>query len=388
MPVLTMGAHALLSPSSAHRWLNCTPSPKLEAREPDSSSSYAEEGTLAHAFCARELKFYLGLPTNHEAKEIRELFDKYYTAEMDEHVQTYRTVVLEKFEKARQTTPDPRLLVETRLDFGNYIPDAFGTADAVIIADGMMEIIDFKYGKGVRVEAERNPQMMIYALGAYDEFSLEYDIKQVRMTIVQPRLQNISEYTMSVYDLMAWAENTLKPTAMKAYNGEGEQKPGDWCRFCKVRGKCKALAEDCISTASMFSDPRLITPEMMASEVLPRLASIKSWVTDVEEYALQRALDGEKFKGYKVVEGRSNRKITDAQGVLKVLSGEYDTEALMKPRELKTITDLERIIGKKRFAELCSDYITKPQGKPTLVPESDKRPPFNSAEDDFRGINL
>ena len=299
---------------------------------------------------------------------------------MDEHVQTYRTVVLEKFEKARQTTPDPRLLVETRLDFGNYIPDAFGTADAVIIADGMMEIIDFKYGKGVRVEAERNPQMMIYALGAYDEFSLEYDIKQVRMTIVQPRLQNISEYTMSVYDLMAWAENTLKPTAMKAYNGEGEQKPGDWCRFCKVRGKCKALAEDCLSTASRFSDPRLITPEMMAIEVLPRLASIKSWVTDVEEYALQRALDGEKFKGYKVVEGRSNRKITDAQGVLKVLSGEYDTEALMKPRELK--------IGKKRFAELCSGYITKPQGKPTLVPESDKRPPFNSAEDDFRGINL
>ena len=388
MPVLTMAAHALLSPSASHRWLNCTAAPRLEEQEPDSSSSYAEEGTLAHAMCARTLKLYLGQSTASEAREIRELSGEYYAAEMDEHVETYRALVLGKLSDARAHTKDARLLVERRLDFGSYIPDAFGTADAIIIADGMMEVIDFKYGKGVRVEAERNPQMMIYALGAYDEFSLEYDIRRVRMTIVQPRLENISEYETSVYELTAWAENTLRPKAREAYEGKGKQKPGDWCRFCKVRGKCKALAQDCLKTAETFSDPKLIGPEMMAREVLPRIASIKSWLTDVEDYALGQALSGVGYEGYKVVEGRSNRKITDVNGAVEALTSEFDPEIIMKPRELKTITDLERVIGKKRFTELCSPYITKPRGKPTLVPESDKRPPYNSVDEDFKDIEL
>lgn len=382
-----MAAHALLSPSSAHRWLNCTASPRLEEREPDQSSSYAEEGSLAHAYCARVLKRYMELPVDTENAEIAQLEGRYHTGEMDEHVSTYCAAVIGKLEKARETTPDARILIERRLDFTNYVPDAFGTADAIIIADGTMDVIDFKYGKGVRVDAERNPQMMIYALGAYDEFSLEYNIKNVRMTIIQPRIDNISEWQIPVYELISWAENTLKPKAKEAYDGKGEQNPGEWCRFCKIKGKCRALAADCIRTAEEFADPRVLSAEVMAKDVLPRLAVIKSWVSDIEEYALQQAIAGVKYEGFKVVEGRSNRKIVNPDKVAEALS-DYQPEQIWKPRELRTITDLEKLTGKRKFAELCSPYIEKPQGKPALVPESDKRPPFNSAENDFKGIEL
>ena len=382
-----MAAHALLSPSSARRWLNCTASPRLEEKEPDRSTSYAEEGTLAHAYCAMGLKAYLGEPTDGERQEIARYYDKYHTGEMDEHVSTYVSTVIGKLEKARETTPDARLLVETRRDFRNYMPDAFGTADAIIIADGVMDVIDFKYGKGVRVEAEENPQMMIYALGAYEEFILEYNIKAVRMTIIQPRLDNISEWELPVPELVRWAAFTLQPKAEEAYKGNGKQKPGEWCRFCKIRGKCRALATDCIRTTEEFTDPRVISPDMMAKNVLPRLAIIKSWVSDIEEYALQQAIAGVKYDGFKVVEGRSNRKIADPDKVAAALS-DYSPEQIWKPRELRTITELEKLTGKRKFAELCSPYIVKPQGKPALVPERDKRPPFNSAENDFKGIEL
>ena len=382
-----MAAHALLSPSSAHRWLNCTASPRLEEREPDQLSSYAEEGSLAHAYCARELKRYLGLPVEAENAEIAQLEGKYHTGEMDEHVSTYCAAVIGKLEKAMVRTRDARILIERRLDFTNYVPEAFGTADAIIIADGTMDVIDFKYGKGVRVEAEKNPQMMIYALGAYEEFSLEYNIQNVRMTIIQPRIDNISEWLIPVQDLISWAENTLKPKAKQAYDGKGEQKPGEWCRFCKIRGKCRALATDCIKTAEEFEDPRVLSADTIAKDVLPRLAIIKSWVSDIEEYALQQAIAGVKYEGFKVVEGRSNRKIVNPDKVAEALS-DYPPEQIWKPRELRTITDLEKLTGKRKFAELCSPYIEKPQGKPALVPESDKRPPFNSAENDFKGIEL
>jgi len=382
-------AHALLSPSSAHRWLHCTASPRLEKDVEDKGSTYAAEGTLAHAYCAKKLKEFLGLPTEQEAMEIGELNEQYHSGEMDEHTDTYKTIVLEKFNAARAKTKDALLLVEVRLDFQKYIPEAFGTADAVIIADGCMEIIDFKYGKGVKVSAYENPQMKIYALGAYDAFSLEYDIREVRMTIVQPRIDNLSEFELSAPDLLSWAENTLRPKAKEAFSGNGAQEAGPWCQFCKVKGHCKKLAETCTMAAQHNANPMLIGQSVMETAILPLLPTFKIWLASVEEYALQQALNGVQYKGFKVVEGRSVRKITDPQAVMDLLANNgFAQESYIKPTELRTITELEKIIGKKRFAELCADYINKPQGKPTLVPDSDKREAFNTAASDFQDINL
>lgn len=383
------GLHALLSPSAAHRWMNCAAAPRLEADAPDKDSSYAQEGTLAHAYCAMKLKSFMGLPTDAEEKEITELNETYHTGEMDEYTDTYKTIVLEKFSTARMVTKDAQLLIETRLDFSDYVPEAFGTSDATIIADGCMEIIDFKYGKGVRVSAVDNPQMMIYALGAYVANSFEYNIDRVRMTIVQPRIDNLSEFEMSVADLLAWAENELKPKAAAAYADNAEQNPGEWCQFCKVKCSCKALANRCAAIANENPKPGLITPKKMATDILPWLSIIKAWCTSIEEYALQQALSGVAYPGFKLVEGRSVRKITDSEAVAGLLDKEgYDQSEYMKPATLCGISDLEKLVGKKRFTALCADYITKPQGKPTLVPNEDKRSAYNAASDDFNDINI
>lgn len=381
-----MGAHALLSPSSASRWLNCTAAPHLEADMPDVSSGFAVEGTLAHAYCAKKLKTFLGLPTEHEDKEIAELAD-YHTGEMDEYTDAYATIVIEKYNAARTITPDAQLLVETRLDFSEHIPDSFGTADAIIIADGTMDVIDFKYGKGVSVSAFKNPQMQIYALGAYDKFSFEYRIDRVRMTIIQPRIDNLSDYELSVSDLMAWTDEVLTPRAQEAFSGQGTQTPGEWCRFCKVKSRCRALADQSLKTALEKPDPQLLNPQELA-DVLPKLETIKIWLTGIEEYALHTALSGTAVPGWKVVEGRSTRKITNPTAVSDALSGAgIGRDLLYKPQELLPITELEKLVGKKQFAALCAQWISKPQGKPTLVPESDKRQAINTVEDDFADIH-
>lgn len=383
------GQHALLSPSAAHRWMNCTAAPRLEATAPDSESTYALEGTLAHAYCALKLKEFLYQDTTAEREEIDELNDRYHTGEMDEYTDTYKTIVLEKFNAARSETTDAELLVETRLDFSEYVPEAFGTSDATIIADGTMEVIDFKYGKGVRVSAVRNEQMMIYALGAYLRHSFEYRIERVRMTIVQPRIDNLSEYELTVEELMKWAHDELRPKAAEAFEGKGKQNPGEWCQFCRVKCGCKALAEKSIDTAKAHPNGLLLTPEKMAAEILPWLPIIKAWAASMEDYALQQALAGTDYPGYKIVEGRSVRKITDDKAVIALLEKEgYDNTEFMKPAALCGIGDLEKLVGKKRLAALCADYITKPAGKPTLVTEDDKRPAYNAAANDFKDINL
>lgn len=382
-------AHALLSPSAAHRWINCTAAPRLEADVEDKGSEFAAEGTLAHAYCAQKLKAFLGLPTEGEAKEIAELNDRYHTGEMDEYTDTYKTIVLEKYNAARAKTKDALLLIETRLDFSEYVPDAFGTADAIIIADGTMEVIDFKYGKGVKVSAEDNPQMKIYALGAYEKFSFEYKIDRVRMTIIQPRIENFSEWELSVSELMAWTDSVLTPKAQQAYKGDGPQVPGDWCQFCKVKSNCRALTQKCIEAAKNHPDPKLISPDELAADVLPMLATVKTWLAGVEDYALQQALSGVQLAGWKVVEGRSVRKITDQDGAALALNkAGYKTTEIYKPQELRTITDLEKLTGKKQFAAICGDFIEKPQGKPTLAPESDKRPAIDPLADDFKDIKF
>ena len=383
-----MGTHALLSPSAAHRWRHCTAAPRLEANVPDEGSSFAQEGTLAHACCAKKLRAYMDWPTDHEDEEIA-LFSNYHSGEMDEHTDTYTTIVLEKYNAARTATPDARLLVETRLDLTEHIPDAYGTADAIIIADGVMEVIDFKYGKGVRVSAERNPQMMIYALGAYDHFSFDYRIERVRMTIIQPRIDNLSEYELSVSELMAWVDEELTPKAKEAHEGYGKQKPGEWCQFCKVKSSCRALTERCTTCAENHPDPRLLSPDELATAVLPILPTIKTWLTGVEDYALQQALTGVQLPGWKIVEGRSIRKIVDPDAAAVALNKVgYSTAEIYKPQELRAITDLEKLTGKKNFAAICGEYIDKPKGKPTLAPESDKRPAIDPVADDFNGINL
>lgn len=380
------GKHALLSPSAAHRWMNCTAAPLLEKDVEDKGSTFAEEGTLAHAYCAKKLKEFLGLSVDEEKAEIAQLDEQYHSGEMDEYTDTYKTIVLEKFNAARAKTKDAQLLVEVKLDFSHYVPDAFGMSDAIIIADGVMEVIDFKYGKGVKVSAVENPQMMIYALGAWDLFNFEYDIRKVRMTIVQPRIDNLSEFELDAADLINWAVDELQPKANEAYAG-GKQKPGNWCQFCKVKANCKALSSMCIEAQQANPDPRKISKEVMESTILPLLSTFKTWLTGVEEYSLEQALSGVQYQGFKIVEGRSIRKITNPTAVMELLGKEgFSKEAYIKPTELRSITDLEKLIGKKRFGAICAEYINKPQGKPTLVPESDKRPAFNQAADDFKDI--
>lgn len=369
--------------------MNCTAAPHMEANAPDNSSSYAQEGTLAHAICARKLKEFLGKDTAAEQKEIAELHDLYYSGEMEEYTDTYKTIVLEKYAAARSVVKDAQLLIETKLDFGDYVPESFGTADALIIADGCMEVVDFKYGKGVRVDATDNSQMKIYALGAYLANCFEYRIDRVKMTIVQPRIDNICEFEISVSDLMAWAETELRPKAQEAHAGTGKANPGAWCQFCKVKASCKALAEKCIDTYTNHPNPGEISKSDMETKVLPMLDIIASWLTGVNDYALQQALSGVTYDGYKVVEGRSNRRITDPGAVQKAIAGlGYKQDEFMKPSELRGITDLEKLVGKKQFTALCGEYITKPQGKPTLAPASDKRPVYSTVADDFSDINV
>lgn len=368
--------------------MNCTAAPLLERDVEDSGSAYAEEGTLAHAYCAKKLKEFLGLPFEEECREIERLDGQYHTGEMDEATDTYMAIVLEKYNAARTQTRDAQLLVEVRLDFGKYVPDSFGTSDAIIIADGTMEVIDFKYGKGVKVTAEKNPQMMIYALGAWDAFDFEYRIQKVRMTIVQPRIDNLSEYEVCAAEIVRWAMTDLRPKALEAYEG-GRQKPGDWCRFCKVKNSCTALASACLDTVRNNPEPKLVGKEDMEIRILPMLTTVKTWLSGIEDYALQQALAGVRYRGFKLVEGRSVRRIADQQSVIGILGGEGLAEdSYIKPAELRSITELEKLLGKKRFGALCGDYIVKPAGKPTLVPESDKRPEFCPENDDFKDILL
>ena len=380
-------AHALLSPSAAHRWIHCTPSVRLEEGVQDQGSDFAAEGTLAHAIASRKILETLGRPHDEQDKEIEELRERYYSEEMEGYTDTYRSIVLEKFNEAKTRSKDAQLLVEVRLDFSAFLPDAFGTADAVIIADDLMEVIDFKYGKGVKVDADHNPQMMIYALGALDEFLLDYDIKRVRMTIVQPRIDNLSECGMMVGELTAWRTVSLKPAAEAAFAGTGDQVPGEWCQFCKVRSVCTALAEKARQVCNEdFREARLISDEDIPG-LLPLLPVLKGWLEDFASHALQRALDGATIKGYKLVEGKSNRQITDSDALLGALLVKgYQRDVLLRKPELRPIGELEKIVGKKAFAEIGKPWLVKPQGKPTLAEESDKRPvwkPKESADEDF-----
>lgn len=378
-------AHALLSPSSASRWLACTPSARLEEKFPDTAGEYAAEGSLAHELCELLLHRYMGGNVNKRLAAIH--FDPLYSPEMYDHAVDYADTVWNKFSEAKKNTPDAVLHIEESIDLQKYVPEGFGTGDAVIISGGVLEVIDYKYGKGVEVSAVNNKQMMLYALGTLAKYDYLYGIDTVRMTIIQPRIGNISEYEMRAVDLYRWAEEELKPRAMMAYRGEGEFVPGNHCRFCRAKAQCRALAERNIEAARHeFDDVALLSDEEVAA-VLEEVEGIKSWITAVEEYALKAALDGKRFPGFKLVEGRSIRKYRDSDEVAAVLLAQgFKADQIYKPRELQTITAMEKLLTKKGFNAMLGDLIIKPAGKPTLVPLDDRRPEWSSAEADFKNI--
>ena len=371
-----MGRHALLSASSSHRWLACPPSARLCENYEDKGSGYAQQGTDAHSLCEHKLKAALGMETMDPTAGL-----EFYDEEMEECACGYAEYVLSLVEEAKKACRDPAVLVEQRLDFSRYVEEGFGTGDCLVIADGTLYVIDYKHGTGVEVSAEGNPQMMLYALGALELFDGIYDIDSVRMAIYQPRRENVSVWAMAKEDLLRWAEGELKERAALAYAGEGEFRAGEHCRFCRAKAVCRKRAEYNLELARYdFEMPATLEEEEIAA-VLVKADELAAWAADVKEFALQQALSGVKYAGFKVVAGRSNRKYTDEKAVADTVS-----KAGYDPYEPKLlgITAMEKLLGKKKFAEILKGLVEKPQGKPALVLESDKRPELNTAQEDFK----
>ncbi len=373
--------HALLGPSSAAMWMACPPSARLGEKIKDTGSEYAAEGTLAHhvgELLLREKWENMDISVDIAAAQT----DPLYSASMLEYMKAYADFVEERMAEAHASCPDPHIFIEQRISFTDYVPHGFGTSDVVIITDGQMEVVDLKYGAGIPVSAEGNPQMRIYGLGAYLAWCWAYDIQRVRMTIYQPRLDSISSDTMTVTDLLEWAEKELKPRAALAWEGKGEFNPGEkQCKWCKAAATCRARAEYQMELAKHDFAPPPTLDESEIADILTRLPEFKAWVKQLEEYAQDAAVNhGVHFPGYKVVEGRSNRKYTNEDAIAdQLIRAGFSSAAIYKPKELLGITAMEKLVGKKKFGELAGKYIIKPEGAPTLVPLSDKRPELNTA---------
>lgn len=368
--------HAILSASSSHRWLECPPSALLCANEKDTVSEFAMQGTDAHSLCEFKVNKALG----RDAKDPTENLT-YFDSEMADCADAYAEFVMEQVEKARQKCSDPIVMIEQRLDFSRWVPDGFGTGDCVIVADGILQVVDLKYGVGVLIGAKSNPQMMCYALGALELFDGIYDIDEIAMTIFQPRRSNVSTYAVSKEELLKWAEDVLKPTAELAAKGEGEFKAGEHCKFCKVKATCRKRAEYNLELAKYdFEIPDMLQDDEIEA-ILAKADELISWAADVKDYALQQAISGKEWHDWKLVEGRSVRKyVSDALVAERILAEGFD------PYEYKVlgITAMTKLLGKTKFDALLGDLVEKPQGKPTLVPMSDKRPAMNTAINDFK----
>ena len=375
-----MPKHAYLSASASHRWLACPPSAKLCANIADQTSEYAQQGTDCHELCAYLVEKALGRAVTDPTENLT-----FYDAEMQICAEEYRNYVLEQIEAAKEFCKDPQVMIEQRLDFSRWVENGFGTGDCVIVADEVLQIIDYKHGLGVLVSAGDeehggNSQMMCYALGALEAFGDIYDINQIKMTIFQPRRDNVSTYTISKDDLLKWAEEVLAPTAQLAYTGKGEFKAGDHCQFCKVKATCRKRAEYNLELAKYDFEMPATLDDIEIAAILAKVDEMISWGNDIKEYALQQAQSGVHFDGWKIVEGKSNRKFTDeAAVVFKVKDAGYDPYE----KKLLGITAMSTLLGKKKFEELLGELVYKPPGKPALVPESDKRPAMNTAIDDF-----
>lgn len=376
--------HALLSASSAHRWLVCTRAPRLEETLPETRSEYADEGRLAHAIAELRLRKQYTDPMGQKAfnEKLNELKQNpLYSNEMMSYIDVYFDYIANL---VYSFPSQPYVAIEKRLDYSEYVPEGFGTGDCIIISGTDLYVIDFKYGKGIPVSAENNPQMKLYALGAYTESSFLYNIEKVTMIIIQPRLDNISESTISIDELLAWGEE-IRPIAQKAYNGEGEFVIGEHCRFCRAKALCRARAE--FNTAIEPKPLELLSDEEIGL-ILTKAQDLKAWVSDLEEYSFKAIMEGKTIPGWKVVEGRSTRQFTSIDEAFNVLKQDGIDEAVLYERKPITLTAVEKLLGKAKFNKLLGNYVAKSEGKPTLVPESDKREPLKrpNAQDDFNNL--
>ena len=380
-------AHAVLSASGASRWLACTPSARLEEQFPDSTSEYAKEGTLAHEVC--ELKVRKNLielmstrTYNTKLKKLKE--NELWQDEMDKFTDAYLEYIQEL---VHSYSCSPAVMVEKKVDFSQYVPEGFGTADCIVIAEGTMHIIDFKYGKGVAVSAENNSQMKLYALGAYLEYSMLYPIEKIKMAIVQPRLENeASESEIFVAELMDWAENVVKPLAEKAYKGEGTYIAGNHCRFCRAKATCRERARMNLEASKFEMKAGALLSDTEVGEALKMAQDLAKWAEDLKEYALTESLKGKIISGWKAVEGRSVRAFKDTDLAIKTIIDSGIEEALLYERKQLTLAQIEKLLGAKQFKELVGELVEKAPGKPTLVLETDKREKIVNritAEEDF-----
>ncbi|WP_037346051.1 DUF2800 domain-containing protein [Selenomonas sp. oral taxon 138] len=371
-----MGTHALLSPSAAHRWMNCPPSACLEREFPSSSSEVAAEGTAAHALCEHKLRKLLKLRTKRPQSDFED-------DEMDRCSDDYVLFVQERMREI----PSPMVLVEQRLDITRYVTEAFGTADCIIVGGDRLHIVDFKYGVGVLVEAEHNPQMMLYALGALELLDGIYDIQKISVSIFQPRRENVCTWSLSKEELLRWARDDLVEKARLAYAGEGEYCAGEWCTFCRASVRCRARAEEKLRLAKEeFKYPPLITDEEI-EDVLGEIPELIKWANAILAYATDAAVNhGKAWTGFKIVEWRSVRRYKDEDAVAREAESAGYTDIFDK--KLISLTQMEKLMGKKVFTDILGGLIEKPPGKPTLVPVSDKRPAIHtgSAQSEFTAI--
>ena len=375
--------HARLGPSAAHRWINCPGSVALSEKCPaPKGSTYADEGTVAHSLAELKLRKYLGeLRSAAYAPKLKKIqSSEYYNNEMEEATDFYVGAVLEGLAAAGS---DAELLVEQQFSLDKWVPESFGTSDAVIIGGNAIEVIDLKYGKGVRVDATENSQLRLYGLGAAELFGDLYDFENVRETIIQPRLDHVSTEEIALDDLRAWATEIVAPAARLAMDGAEIWNAGEWCHFCPAKAVCRARAETNLELAKHeFKAPPLLTDEEIG-EILKKAEELEKWAADVAAYVLDQALAGKHFDGWKLVEGRSVRKYADDIKVAETLKAAGFDEAMLYERKLYGITAMEKIVGKKKMTETLGELIVKPAGKPTLVPESDKREAIKTAAAGF-----
>lgn len=385
-------AHALLSASGANRWLTCTPSAKLEEQYGERKSSpYAAEGTLAHELAELYLRRDVlnNISDNDFELKLEEIMsNEFFSDEMVEAVAMYTDYCANQLAEAKTENMFAEMEIEQRFDLTEYVPESFGTGDCAIIADPTLEIIDFKFGKGVPVYADWNRQLMLYGLGALRKYDTMYYLDTIKLTIVQPRLNNISTFVMSVDELKKWAEEELKPKAQMAFKGEGELVTGDHCKFCAVKNRCRKLYEEQMEIAKHeFKEPDMLSDEEIV-DILEKAPRFVEWVNSITSYAQDMAVNHNKiWPGYKLVEGVSRRKWTDEDQATQAIFARLPelSEDQIFDTKLKSITNIEKLVGKKRFADVLGDVTIKPEGKPTLVPMDDKRPAlgFEQAKADF-----